>query len=74
MYEAPRAREIAMSMIKLKVTFEVNLHEGRIEPPYDAEHNWDLWFYDQFVRTALNEEYLRPGEYMKVIGCEEITG
>jgi hypothetical protein len=61
-----------MAMVKLQLTFEVCVYEGRIEPPYAAEHNWDLWFYDQFIRTALNDEYLRPGEYIKVLECEEV--
>jgi hypothetical protein len=62
-----------MSMIKLQVTFEVNLFDGRLEKPYAAEHNWDLWFYDQFIRTPLNDEYLRPEEYIKVVGCKDLT-
>jgi hypothetical protein len=62
-----------MSMITLKVTFEIKLHEGRLEQPYGAEDNWDLWFYDQFAQTRQSEYYLRQGEYIKVTGCEELT-
>ena len=60
-------------MITLKVTFEVRLYEGRLEPPYVQESNWDLWFYDNFINTALNHEDLRPGEYIKVLECEPVT-
>jgi len=62
-----------MSMIKLRVTFEVNVYEGRLSAPFGAESNWDLWFYDNFVKSALNSDDLRPDEYIKVAGCEELT-
>lgn len=61
-----------MSMIKLRVTFEVNLYEGRLSAPFGDDSNWDLWFYDNFVKSALNSEDLRPDEYIKVAGFEEL--
>jgi hypothetical protein len=62
-----------MAMIKLQLTFEVNVYDGRIEPPYDSESNWDLWFYDNFIRSCLNSDDLRPGEYIKVLECIELS-
>jgi hypothetical protein len=61
-----------MAMVKLQLTFEVCVYEGRLEPPYDSESNWDLWFYDNFIRSALNSEYLRPHEYIKVLECKQL--
>jgi hypothetical protein len=62
-----------MAMTKLQLTFEVCVYDGRIEPPYDAESNWDLWFYDNFIRSCLNSDGLRPGEYIKILECSEIV-
>lgn len=62
-----------MAMIKLRLTFEVNVYDGRIDPPYDAASNWDLWFYDNFIRSALNSDDLRPGEYITVLECKDIS-
>lgn len=61
-----------MSMITLKVCFELHLYQGRLEEPFDNESNWDLWFFDNFVNTALNHEDLRPDEYIKVLECNVI--
>jgi hypothetical protein len=59
-------------MIKLQVTFEVHLYEGRLAEPYASNANWDLWFYDNFVNTALNDSMIRPNEYIKVVECIEL--
>jgi len=65
-------KEESMAMTKLQITFEVRVYDGRIEPPYDEESNWDLWFYDNFIKSALNFEGLREGEYIKIVECREV--
>ena len=62
-----------MSMTKLHLTFEISLFDGGLEAPYEDESNWDLWFYDNFVKSCLNSDALRKNEYIRVLKCVEIS-
>lgn len=52
--------------VRIQVTFEVNLYYGRLAKPYDKEGNWLVYFKDQFTTTWIDNDSLRPGEYIVV--------
>lgn len=53
-------------MLRLKVVFEVQIYEGRVNEPYEQQA-WDLWFYDQFLKNGINKDFLRGGEHVKLL-------
>ena len=65
--------------VKVQVTFEVNLYYGRLAKPYDKEGNWLVYFRDQFTTTWVDNDNLRPGEYIvikdaRVLPSEQFDG
>jgi hypothetical protein len=52
--------------VRLQVTFELKLYHGRMDPPYKEEDTWLLYIRDQFTDSWINDEMLRPGEYVYV--------
>lgn len=60
-----------MSFIKIQLTFDITLYEGRLEKPYE-DSLWDLWFHDEFLGFAINDQYLRPGESITLTSIKEI--
>lgn len=58
-------------MIRLRVVFDVQIYEGRIDTPY-KENAWDLWFYDNFLKTGINDSFLRDGEHVKLVSVDRV--
>ena len=58
-------------MIKLRLTFDVTVYEGRLDKPY-SKALWDLWFHDEFLNFAINDQYLRPGESITLVSIDEV--
>ena len=53
--------------IRVQITVELNLYNGRLAMPLNKNSNYLIYFKDQFTKLWTEESQLRPGEYIYLV-------